>query len=109
MDFFISSALAEGGAQAQDSGLMGLLFPFLLLIVFFFLFIRPQQKKVKEQKAMIEALGKGDEVATSGGVVGKITAVSENLFTVKVAEGVELQIQKLAVATLLPKGTIKKG
>ncbi|MDQ7073926.1 MAG: preprotein translocase subunit YajC [Gammaproteobacteria bacterium] len=109
MDFFISSAMAEGGAQSQDGGFMGLLFPFLLLIVFFFLFIRPQQKKVKEQKAMVEALGKGDEVATSGGVIGKITAVGENMFTVQVAEGVELKIQKQAVANLLPKGTMKKG
>ncbi|HBR99347.1 MAG TPA: preprotein translocase subunit YajC [Gammaproteobacteria bacterium] len=107
MDFFISSAYAQDAAPAGGE-FMGLLFPILLLAVFFFLFIRPQQKRMKEHKTMVEALKKGDEVINNGGLAGAVTAVNDAFVTVKVAEGVEVNIQKQAVASLLPKGTLKK-
>ena len=107
MNFFITDALAQGGAPAQGGGLVGLLFPILLIVVFYFLLIRPQTKRAKEHKQMVEALKKGDEVVTGGGVLGRITEVGENFLQVEVADGVQLKIQKHSVATLMPKGTIK--
>lgn len=106
MDFFISSAYAQDGAQGGE--LMGLLFPIMLLAVFYFLFIRPQQKRVKEHKGMVEAIKKGDEVINNGGLAGTVTAVNDAFVTVKVADNVEVNIQKQAIASLLPKGTLKK-
>jgi preprotein translocase subunit YajC len=79
----------------------------LMFVVLYFLMIRPQMKRQKEQKAMIDALAKGDEVVTAGGVVGKVTKVSDGYVTVEVAEGTEIVMQKAAVTLLLPKGTIK--
>jgi preprotein translocase subunit YajC len=106
MSFFISDAMAQGnGAGAQ--GLMGLLFPVLLIVVFYFLLIRPQTKRAKEHKNMIAALKKGDEVVTGGGVLGRITEIGENFLQVEVAEGVQLRVQKQSVASLMPKGTSK--
>ena len=75
--------------------------------IFYFLLIRPQQKKAKEHKNMIGELGKGDEVITNGGLVAKITAVDDNFLTCTIAENVEVKIQRHAVASVLPKGTIK--
>ena len=106
MDFFISNAYAQGAPAGGE--LMGLLFPIFLLAIFFFLFIRPQQKRAKEHKAMIEALKKGDEVISNGGLAGTITAVHDAFLTVKVADNVEVNIQKQSMASLLPKGTLKK-
>lgn len=106
MDFFISNAYAQ---QASGGGeLMGLLFPVLLLAVFFFLFIRPQQKRAKEHKGMIAALKKGDEVVSNGGLAGTVTAVHDAFVSIKIAENVDVNVQKLAIAALLPKGTLKK-
>ena len=107
MNFFITDALAQGGAPAQGGGLLGLLFPILLIVVFYFLLIRPQTKRAKEHKQMVEALKKGDEVVTGGGVLGRITEVGENFLQVEVADGVQLKVQKHSVASLMPKGTIK--
>ncbi|MEM7209539.1 MAG: preprotein translocase subunit YajC [Pseudomonadota bacterium] len=106
MDFFISTAVAEGHAQA-DGGLFGLMLPILLLVVFFFIFIRPQQKKVKEHKKMTEELKKGDEIVTAGGVAGTVTQISDAFVKVKIADDVEVNVQKHAIGNLLPKGTIK--
>jgi len=75
--------------------------------VMYFIMIRPQMKRQKELKTLIEALAKGDEVVTTGGMLGKITTVGESFLTIEVAKGVELQVQRGAVATVLPKGTIK--
>ena len=75
--------------------------------VMYFIMIRPQMKRQKELKNLIEALSKGDEVVTTGGMLGKITTVGESFLTIEVAKGVELQVQRGAVATVLPKGTIK--
>lgn len=103
---FISNAYAQTAAGAESS-LMGFLPIILMFVVLYFLMIRPQMKRQKETKAMIEALAKGDEVVTAGGVVGKITKVTEGYVTLEVADGTEILVQKAAVGTLLPKGTIK--
>ncbi|MFL6676118.1 MAG: preprotein translocase subunit YajC [Massilia sp.] len=107
---FISNAYAQS-TTAADPGLMGNLTTFLPLILMFvvmyFLMIRPQQKRQKETKAMMEALAKGDEVATAGGILGKVSKVSDTYVTIEVATGTELVLQKSAITTLLPKGTLK--
>ena len=80
----------------------------LILVVFYFLFIRPQQKRVKEHKAMVEALKKGDEVVTNGGLGGTITKLSDNFVSLQIADNVTVKVQRGAVGSLLPKGTLKK-
>ena len=110
MSFFISDAMAEAApvAAQQQPGLMEALFPFVILfIVFYFLLIRPQSKRAKEHKAMVDAVSKGDEVVTAGGLYGKVTEVSEEYLQVKLADNVEVKLQRSAVQSLLPKGTIK--
>lgn len=105
---FISNAYADNGAPApQGGGIMEFLPLIALLAVFYFLILRPQQKRAKEQKSMIEALQKGDEVATIGGVLGKVTKVSEDNVSIEIADNVVIQVQKAAVQNTLPKGTIK--
>lgn len=105
---FINNAYAEGAAAApQDGGIMQFLPLIALLAVFYFLILRPQQKRVKEQKAMIEALQKGDEVATAGGILGKVTKVGEDNAAIEIADNVVIQVQKAAIQNVLPKGTIK--
>lgn len=105
MDFFISNAYAEGAAPGGD--LFGMLLPVLLLVVFFFLFIRPQQKRAKEHKAMLSALNKGDEIISSGGLAGTVTEVGESFILLQVAENIEVKVQKSAVGSMLPKGSLK--
>jgi preprotein translocase subunit YajC len=78
-----------------------------MFVVLYFLMIRPQMKRQKEQKTMMEALAKGDEVVTAGGIVGKVTKVTDAYVSLEVSNGTEILVQKAAVATLLPKGTIK--
>ncbi|WP_407899818.1 preprotein translocase subunit YajC [Ferrigenium sp. UT5] len=104
---FISNAYAEGAAAPQDGGIMGFLPLIALLAVFYFLILRPQQKRAKEHKTMIEALQKGDEVVTAGGVLGKVTKVGDENVAVEIADNVVVQVQKVAVQIVLPKGTIK--
>ncbi|MCP5419089.1 MAG: preprotein translocase subunit YajC [Gammaproteobacteria bacterium] len=106
MSFFIADAMAQAAPQ-QGPGLAGLLFPIALIVIFYFLLIRPQTKRAKEHKQMMEALKKGDEVVTSGGVLGRIMEVGENFVNLEVAEGLQLKVQKQAVASLMPKGTAK--
>jgi preprotein translocase subunit YajC len=107
---FISNAYAQT-AGAADPGIMGSLTPFapliLMFVVMYFLMIRPQQKRQKELRSMMDALGKGDEVITVGGVLGRVTKVTDAYVTIEVAAGTELVVQKNAVTALLPKGTIK--
>lgn len=99
--------LIPAQAAAEANPLMSMLPIILMFVILYFLMIRPQMKRQKEQKAMIDALAKGDEVVTAGGVVGKVTKVSDGYVTVEVAEGTEIVMQKAAVTLLLPKGTIK--
>jgi len=104
----ISNAYAAPAAGAQDP-LLGLL-PFVVIFVlFYFMLIRPQMKRAKEQKKMIAALQKGDEVITTGGVLGKITKVSDQYMSLEIADNVVIQVQKATVQTLLPKGTMKSN
>ena len=107
MSFFISDAMAA--AEGQPDPLMSFLPLVLIFVVFYFLLIRPQTKRAKEHKKMVEGLAKGDEVVTSGGLLGRITQVGENFVQVKVAEGVEVKIQRQSIATLMPKGTVKES
>ena len=109
MSFLIADAHAQGGGGAPGGGIESFIFLILLFVVFYFLLIRPQQKRAKEHKKMTEGLSKGDEVITNGGLLGKITDVAENFITVEVAEGIELKVQRTAVAALMPKGTIKSA
>ena len=105
---FISSAYAQAaaGGSTQDT-LLGMLPLVLMFVVLYFVMIRPQMKKQKEHKAMVDALAKGDEVVTAGGMLGKVSKIGELYIGVELANGVEVQMQRSAVATVLPKGTVK--
>ena len=98
------AATATGGA---DSGLLGMLPIVLIFGVMYFIMIRPQMKKQKELRALIEALAKGDEVVTASGLIGRITKIGDNYLTVEIADKVEVQMQRSAVVQVLPKGTLK--
>jgi preprotein translocase subunit YajC len=102
----ISPAFAQA-APSSDSGYIGLLPIVLMFVLLYFLMIRPQMKRAKEQKQMVEALQKGDEVITAGGVVGRITKLSDAYISLEIAPNTEINVQKSAVQVLLPKGTIK--
>jgi len=108
---FISSAFAQTAPAAASSStqstLLSLLPLVLMFVVLYFIMIRPQMKKQKETKAMIEALAKGDEVVIAGGVLGKIAKLGDSFLHIEVANGVELQVQRGAVVQVLPKGTVK--
>jgi preprotein translocase subunit YajC len=105
----ITNAYAQAAPAASDpfGGLTGLLPIILMFVVLWFLMIRPQMKKSKEHKTMVESLAKGDEIVTQGGVAGRITKVGENYVSLEVSENVEIAVQKAAVANVLPKGTLK--
>ena len=102
----ISPAFAQA-APSGDPGYIGLLPIVLMFVLLYFLMIRPQMKRAKEQKAMVEALQKGDEVITAGGVLGRITKISDAYISLEIAPNTEISVQKTAVQVLLPKGTIK--
>ena len=106
---FISSAYAQtAGAPDPTTGLVMQIAPLILIfVVFYFLLIRPQQKRAKETKAMLDALQKGDEVVTAGGIVGRISKLDAQYATVEIAPSVEISVQRAAIGQLLPKGTIK--
>lgn len=103
----ISPAFAQGAAIGGEAGWMGLLPIVLMFVLLYFMMIRPQMKKAKEHKAMTDALQKGDEVVAAGGLLGKITKVTDAYISVEISPNVEVSVQRLAVQTLLPKGTIK--
>ena len=106
----ISDAFAQtAGAADATGGWMGLLPMVLMFVVLYFLMIRPQMKKAKEHKALIEALATGDEVITSGGIAGKIASVGDNFVKIEIASGVEISVQRPAIAAVLPKGTLKSA
>ena len=106
---FISSAHAQAAPAAggAESSLFSLLPLVLMFVVLYFIMIRPQMKKQKEHKAMIEAVAKGDEVIIAGGVLGRISKLGDSYLHVEVANGVELQVQRSAVVQVLPKGSFK--
>ena len=112
---FISNAFAQaapaaaaGGAESMFGSLGQLLPLVLMFVVLYFIMIRPQMKRQKEHKAMIDALAKGDEVVVAGGVIGRVAKMGESMLQVEVADGVELQVQRSAVVQVLPKGTYGK-
>jgi preprotein translocase subunit YajC len=109
---FISSAFAQTAPAAAAGGdimssLTGMLPLVLMFVVLYFVMIRPQMKRQKEHKAMIDALAKGDEVATAGGLLGKVSKIGDTTLSVEIATGVEVQLQRSAVVQVLPKGTVK--
>lgn len=107
MNFFISDAMA----QAEQAGSSGLIEFIVMIVIFFaimyFLIIRPQSKRAKEHKEMVDALSKGDEVVTNGGLLGKVTELDDAFIKVEVAEGTIVSIQRHSVAAVMPKGTMK--
>ena len=113
---FISEAFAQAAPAApaaaaggiSESSLMSMLPLVLMFVVLYFIMIRPQMKRQKETKSMLEALAKGDEVVTSGGLIGRVTKLGESMLTLEVANNVELQLQRGAVVQVLPKGTYGK-
>ncbi|PWW46903.1 preprotein translocase subunit YajC [Melaminivora alkalimesophila] len=98
------AAAAEGGMMASLTGMLPLV---LMFVVLYFIMIRPQMKRQKEHKAMVDALAKGDEVVMGGGLLGRVTRLSEGYLHVEIAPGVEVQVQRSAVVQVLPKGTLK--
>jgi preprotein translocase subunit YajC len=102
----IGTAYAQGAAASQDGGLFTLLPIILMFVVMYFIMIRPQMKKAKETKTMIDSLAKGDEVIAIG-ILGKIAKINDNYLSLEIAPNVTIQVQREAVTTLLPKGTIK--
>jgi preprotein translocase subunit YajC len=105
---FISNAYAQAAAGGDTtSSIMGLLPLLLMFVVLYFVMIRPQMKRQKEHKAMVEALSRGDEVVTAGGLAGKVTQVDEAYISLEIAPNVSVQVQRNAVAQVLPKGSLK--
>jgi preprotein translocase subunit YajC len=104
---FISSAYAQAAGGDTQSTLLSMLPLLLMFVVLYFVMIRPQMKRQKEHKAMVEALAKGDEIITVGGFLGKVSKISETYIGLELADGVEVQMQRTAVVQVLPKGSIK--
>jgi preprotein translocase subunit YajC len=109
MSFFISDALAEGGAAPGAVDIMGFLPLLVIFAIFYFLIIRPQVKRAKEHKKLVESVAKGDEVVTTGGLLGKVVETGDNFVTLEIAEGVQVKVQRQGVTSLVPKGTIKSA
>ena len=112
LDVLIPAAHAQAAGAAPAAspfGFQGLLFPIILIAIMYFLMIRPQMKKQKEHRAMLEKLAKGDEVITNGGIAATVVNIGESFITVEVADGVQLRVQKGAIANVLPKGTLKSA
>ena len=104
---FISNAYAQAAEGDPTGGLMGLMPLVLMFIVLWFLMIRPQMKRAKEHKAMVAAIARGDEVVTQGGMAGRVTQVGETFVHLEIADNVNIVVQSQAIATVLPKGTLK--
>lgn len=108
LDFFITSAFAQDAA-AQPNTLMSFLPLVIIFVIFYFLLIRPQMKRAKEHKKLVAELGNGDEVVTNGGLLGKITKVGESFVTIELADNVQIKLQRQAITSVMPKGTIKSA
>lgn len=107
MSFFINDALAAAPAHAQGDGTVSMLMIAAIFVLFYFMLIRPQNKRAKEHRALVSQLKSGDEIVTTGGLLGKVTTVSEQYLKVALTEGVEIHLQRNAVSSVLPKGTLK--
>lgn len=106
LDFFISEAHAEGGSAA-GGGIAQIVMLVGFVLIFYFLLWRPQSKRAKQHKQLISGLSKGDEVVIGGGLIGRVTKVTDDFIAMEIAEGTEVSVQKNAVAAVLPKGTLK--
>ena len=110
LDLLIPAAYAQAAAPAPQGGGLGMmLMPLILIAVMYFLMIRPQMKRQKEHKGMLDKLSRGDEVITSGGVAGVVTDIGDNFVTVEIADNVRIRVQKAAIGNVLPKGTLKSA
>jgi len=107
VEFFISDAYAQAGGGAQGSPFPSFIILAGFFVLMYFLLIRPQQKRQKEHKSMVENIAKGDEIITQGGLLGKITKISDSFIMVEIASGTEIKLQKIAITAVMPKGTIK--
>jgi len=107
MSFLISDAMAQAAPAISQPGMEGMLFPLGILIFFYFLFIRPQSKRNKEQKQMLAALGKGAEVVTTGGILGKVAELDDNFVKLEIADNSFITVQRHHIANMMPKGTYK--
>ena len=107
MNFFISDAMAQAAGTGPQGGLVAFLPMIALFVIFYFLLIRPQQKRQKEHKAMLAEIGKGDEVVTMGGLLGKVVDLNDNFMTLEVAKGTHVKVQRNLVQSMMPKGTMK--
>ena len=107
MSFLISDAIAAAEPAVQQPGLEGLLFPLGILVFFYFLFLRPQNKRNKEKKKMLDSLTRGAEVVTNGGILGRVADLDENFVQLQVNESTIIQVQRQAIENLMPKGTYK--
>lgn len=109
MSFFISDAIAAGAAApaGQSEGTFSMIMIVAIFVLFYFMLIRPQNKRAKEHRELISNLKKGDEIITSGGILAKVVSLDEQYIKVSLAEGVEINLQRAAVSSVLPKGTLK--
>ena len=107
ISFFISDAHAAAAPAGQPPSAMSWIFLAIMFIALYLILIRPQQKRVKDHRNMVSQLSKGDEVVTTGGILGRITKVGDNFITLEIANNLEISVQKQAVQSLMPKGTIK--
>ena len=106
MNFFISDAMAADAAP-QGGGLQLIIMMAIFFGIMYFMIIRPQQKRAKEHKALIESITKGDEVVAAGGIIGKVTNVGDNFIEMNVSDNTSIKVQRQAVAQVMPKGTMK--
>ena len=107
LDFFIASAYAQDAGP--QGGLMSFLPLIIIFVIFYFLLIRPQMKRAKEHRKLVAELATGDEVVTNGGLLGRITNVGESFITLELTDNVQIKVQRHAVSSVLPKGTIKSA
>jgi preprotein translocase subunit YajC len=110
LDLLISPAYAQAAGQpATGGGLSFLIMPIVLIAVMYFLMIRPQMKRAKEHRSMLEKLGNGDEVITNGGIAGVVREIGDSFITIEIADNVRVRVQKAAIGNVLPKGTLKSA
>ena len=109
MNGLIPDAFAQAGSAGPGGQFAPILMMLVFVVIFYFLLIRPQQKKAKEHQALVAKLAAGDEVVTTGGILGKVTDVGDSFVTLEIADGVRVKVQKFQIGSLMPKGTLKSA